>query len=182
MSYGNCYRDFLRKKRRPVEYLPLILRLQQSLSNDERDESMTRALELEEVARLDRIHALEEYLLYVLSRLMYVHSEREMMEFTYSDVLHNLSQIQTYNRLKQEENYITVNDWHKHFDAVLDAAREVAFDACMTNECRGWSGEFDREALWRKTQEILSFTYLKDKREIDRALRSYWSYYTFFPY
>ena len=77
---------------------------------------------------------------------------------------------------------VGVGDWQEHFDAVLDAATEVSFNVCMTNECRGWSGDFDREALWQETRKILAFTYLKDRSAIDCTLRSIWSNYTFFPY
>ena len=182
MSYRDEYREFLKTKRQPVDYLPMILELQRSLSSNNQEESLKIAGELEAVAREERIHALEEYLLYVLSRLLYVQGEQEMMEFTYDDVLVNLVKIQTFNRLEENEYYIAVDDWRSHFDAVLNAAKEVAPEVCMTNECRGWSGEFEPEVLWQETEAILGFTYLEEKAEIDRALRSHWSYYTFFPY
>lgn len=99
---------------------------------------------------------------------MYVQRQEEMMEFTYSDVLHNLSKIWTYNRLKEDKYYIAVDAWRDRFDAVLDAAEEIAREACMNNECRGWSGEYDTELLWQETAAILGFTYLESEAEIDR--------------
>ena len=111
-----------------------------------------------------------------------IQGQREMMEFTYDDVLANLVKIQLFNRLGENEYYIAIDDWRSHFDAVLDAAKEVAPEVCMTNECRGWSGQFEPEGLWQETEAILGFTYSKEEAEIDRALRSKWSYYTFFPY
>lgn len=182
MSYGDEYREFLRTKRQPVDYLPRILELQHSLFSNNQEESLKIARELEAVAREERIYALEQYLLYVLSRLLYIQGQREMMEFTYDDVLANLVKIQLFNRLGENEYYIAIDDWRSHFDAVLDAAKEVAPEVCMTNECRGWSGQFEPEGLWQETEAILGFTYSKEEAEIDRALRSKWSYYTFFPY
>ena len=182
MSNTSHYRDFLRSFRQPVDYLPRIRQLKQSLADGNLTPSHEIIRELERIATEERVHLLEEYLLFVLSRLMYVQGESAMMEFTYSNILYNLSRIQTHNQLAESEYYIKVSDWQQHFDAVLDAAIEVSFDTCMTNECRGWSGDFDREALWQETQRILAFTYLSDKAAIDRALRLLWSDYTFFPY
>ena len=182
MSYGDEYREFLRTKRQPVDYLPRILKLERSLFNNDREESLKIARELEAVAREERIYALEQYLLYVLSRLLYIQGQREMMEFTYDDVLANLVKIQLFNRLGENEYYIAIDDWRSHFDAVLDAAIEVAPEVCMTNECRGWSGQFEPEVLWQETEAIIGFTYSKEEAEIDPALRAKWSYYRFFPY
>ena len=182
MSNTSHYRDFLRSFRHPVDYLPRIGELKRSLADGNFSRSLEITRELETVAIEERVHLLEEYLLFVLSRLMYVLNETAMMEFTYSDLVYNLSRIQTHNQLGEDRYYIASDDWRSHFDAVLDAATEVSFDACLTNECRGWSGEFDREALWQETEEILALTYLSDRAAIDRALRSLWSNYTFFPY
>ena len=182
MSNTSHYRDFLLSKRQPVDYLPRILELKQFLAEGNLTPSHKIVRELETVAIEERVHILEQYLLFVLSRLMYVLNESVMMEFTYSDILYNLSRIQTYNRLAKSQHYIKVSDWRSHFDVVLDAAVEVSFDACLTNECRGWSGKFAREALWQETEKIVALTYLKEPEEIDRALRSLWSNYTFFPY
>ena len=182
MSNTSHYRDFLRSFRQPVDYLPRILELKRSLADNNLAQSNKIARELEEIAIAQRIHLLEEYLLFVLSRLMYVLGESAMMEFTYSDILYNLSRIQAHNRLGEDRYYIASDDWQDRFDAVLDAATEVSFDACLENEVRGWSGKFEREALWQETRKILAFTYLEDRTAIDRALRSIWSDYTFFPY
>lgn len=182
MSETNYYRDFLRSFRQPVDYLPRIGELKRSLADNNLSQSLEITKELERLAIEERVHILEEYLLMVLSRLMYVQGETTMMEFTYGDILYNLSRIQTYNQLAEGEYYIALNDWRSHGDGVLDAAVEVSFDACQTNECRGWSGEFNTEALWQQTQKIIALTYLKEPEEIDRALRSLWSNYTFFPY
>ncbi|MEL6989136.1 MAG: hypothetical protein AAGK97_15090 [Bacteroidota bacterium] len=182
MGYGDCYRDFRRSKRQPKSYLPTIEKLKQSLTANDREQSLEAVRELERIARKDRIHSLEEYLLKFLSRLLYIQGEAEIMEFTYSDTLFYLNKIHTFNRIAEDVYYIAVDDWHSHFDAVLSAASELASEACMTNECREWSGEFDRELLWKETSRILAFTYLEDETNLDRELRSLWSNYTFFPY
>ena len=120
-----------------MDYLPKIGGLKRSLVDNDRSQSFEIIEELERIAIAQRVHLLEEYLLFVLSRLLYVLGETAMMEFTYSDIVYNLSRIQTHNRLAESEYYIEVNDWRSHFDAVLDAAVEVSFDACMNKECRG---------------------------------------------
>lgn len=71
---------------------------------------------------------------------------------------------------------------NSRFDKVLDAAEELASEACLTNELRSWSGEYDRELLWQEANEILALTCSNKREEIDSALRSLWSYYTFLPY
>lgn len=182
MGNTNHYPDFQRSFRQPVDYLPRIRQLKQSLFDGNSMLPHEIVRELEKVATEERVHLLEEYLLFVLSRLVYVQGESTMMEFTYSDIVYNLSRIQTHNQLAEGEYYIASDDWRSHFDVVLDAAIEVSFDTCLTNECRGWSGEFDIDALWQETQKILALTYLEDRAAIDRALRSIWSSYTFFPY
>ena len=106
MSKTSYYRDFLLSFRQPVDYLPIIRELKQSLADRNLTPSQKIVLELERVAIEERIHLLEEYLLFVLSRLMYVQGESTMMEFTYSDIVCNLSRIQTYNRLGQAEYFI----------------------------------------------------------------------------
>jgi len=182
MGYGDCYRDFLLMKRQPKSYLPTIEKLKQSLAANNEKQSLEAVRELERIARQDRIYALEEYLLKILSCLLYIQGEAEMIEFTYGDILSYLTKIQTFNRIAENVYYIAVDDWRSHFDAVLNAASKLANEACMTNECRGWSGEFDRELLWKETSRILAFTYLEDETQIDRQLRSLWSSYTFYPY
>ena len=182
MSYGDYYRDFKRTKRQPKSYLPTIEELKQSLTSNERKQCLEVIRELERIARQDRVHALEEYLLWILSCLLYIQGEKTMMEFTYSDILFNLSKIQTFNRIAEDIYYIAVDDWRSHFGAVLKAAEELAGEACMTNECRGWNREFDRLLLWQETNRIIAFAYLEDEAQIDRELRSLWSNYTFLPY
>lgn len=182
MSKTNHYRDFLLSKRQPVHYLPRIRQLKQSLVDGNLTLSHKIIRELEETAIKQRVYILEEYLLLVLSRLIYVLGESTMMEFTYSDILYNLWRIQAYNQLAEGEYYIASDDWLTHFDLVLDAAIEVSFDSCLENEVRGWSGQFDRKAMWQEARKILALTYLSDKAQLDLALRSLWSNYTFFPY
>ena len=82
MSNTSHYRDFLRSFRQPVDYLPRIRQLKQSLADGNLTPSHEIVRELETVAIKQRVHLLEEYLLFVLSRLMYVQGESAMMEFT----------------------------------------------------------------------------------------------------
>ena len=110
--------------------------------------------ELEVIARRDRIGFLQLYLMYVVSRMLYIQDELAMMEFIYSGIFYNLRRIRTYNRLNRDDDdfYIPPDDWQIHFYAVLPQTEELASHACMSNECRGWSRIYDRDLLWSDTK------------------------------
>ena len=174
-------------KETPVDYLSSILIAKQELVEGTPESKVRlreKLEELEVIARRDRIGFLQLYLMYVVSRMLYIQGELAMMEFTYSDIFYNLRRIRTYNRLDRDDDdfYIPPDGWQTHFDAVLPQAEELASQACMSNECRGWSRIYDRDLLWSDTKQVLSVTYRLNEEELNLYLRHLWSHYKFLPY
>lgn len=181
-DYRDAYRTFLLNKREPVTYILQLEELQECLNRGNKERSISIIEELLQTAKTQRIHVLEEYLIKILSRLVYIQGETEMMEFTYNDILLYLLKIKQYNQYADNNYYIQPHQWQPHFEKAILPAIEISFDACMTNECRGWSGKFNRDLLWQDTKELLSLIYLTDDEEISRRLREHYSSYKFSDY
>lgn len=154
-----------------------ILDLKQELLKGNFSEALRLTTELETMARQDKINALENFLVLLISRLIVMQVVDDVYQSYINDIRNSLIEIQQRNRLG-DSFYIKVDLWQSHYENVVPYAILVAVETTELiddTNVEQLKEKVDYEVLRNDTFKLIRTTYSLDAYEIDRYLRSLWS-------